>query len=162
MWLLPYEKYSIITDLSPDEATKRLVSTIYVPDGYLFPEKYDTFSTKYFTGYINGNLFDLNLNVVPTRNMLPDISGRISPLNDGSMINIKITQKVSYYFFSFCLIFLLVAGVSMNLSSKEFERSNLLPFVMAFLVYCLALFNFKYQTKDIKGILTAAFEGEAQ
>ena len=141
---------------------KRLESTIYIPEGNRYIKDYDAFSIKYFTGYVNQNSFKINRNVVTTKSFLPDIKGTISPNNSGAIINIKIMQMTTYIIYSIFIIFLILSGLAMNLLSKEFKVSNLIPFGVAVAAYFLALFSFQFANRNLKGILLNIFEGEIQ
>jgi hypothetical protein len=151
MWLLPYENFYIESDLKPEDAIRRIQSTIYIPES----DKsrilnYDVFSIKYFTGYVGKCSFKIQQNTLATKSPLPNIQGNILPYNDGSRINIKMTQIPSYVFFSLVITCLIIAGLVMNLTDKKFEKVNLVPFVMAVFAYFISMVSFKSSSREAK------------
>ena len=140
MWVLPYEKFTLTTHLSPDEVIQAVKSTIFLPNGQLLKD-YDVYATKYFTGYINGLEFEVTQNAIrSSKTPLPIIKGKISQINDGAKIYIRIFSIAQIAMMCFAICFLFIAGVAINLRSVH---HNYIPFIMLIFAYFIIMLPFK-------------------
>ncbi len=161
MWLFPYNRFTIITNVKPDEAIQRLSDNVNPPPIYRWFRHplSNSKSERYFYGNKNGNVFKIHRAIIKGRNsFIPFIKCEIIDSDVGAKV--KVRMRIHPLVLIFCLWILIVCFFSKSTFGHivfTYETPALLVFLA---VYGMALFSFMYDAKKDKEILLTIFEGE--
>jgi hypothetical protein len=161
MWLFPYTRFTIITNLKSDEAIQRLSGNVNPPPTYRWfrhPISNSKFK-RYFYGNENGNVFKIYRAIVKGRNsFIPFIKCEIKDSDVGAKVLVR--MKLHPVVLTFCLWILIICFFSRSTFGHivfTYETPGLFFFLA---VYGMALFSFLYDAKKDKETLLTIFDGE--
>jgi len=164
---LPFENYSLTTNLSTTEIYKRLSDNIEPRKAFRF-SLFNQNSTKPYEGEIYGNTFSMSRIINYRNSFLPIIKGDISMFAGQTQINIKM-RPVTFVliFISFwlgtvgllCVSMLLVGLLQIKqLLKTGFSPMVLIPFGMFIFGYLLTTLAFKAESSKSKKFLTTLLD----
>jgi len=146
MSFLPFETFTITTDLTPDEVRKRLSDVIASPQPLGFWSPFG----KPYEGEVSGDNFAIKKIPRLSKAMPPVVQGKIIPEAGGCQIIVEIKLPLGVTIIgTFFLVFFLVI-IAGSMSGIE------LIFVL-FLLYCLILILFKTEADRDKNFLENLF-----
>jgi hypothetical protein len=158
MSILPYERLTIETTLTVEDAQRRLAEAVE-------PRKYArwTFQTgsKPFEGSITGEQFQISRVISYRNSFLPQISGRIRQGPQGATIEATLALHVVVMIFM--AVWLLGVGcaglvaVSSVFSASRFEPMGLIPIGMFVFGVLLCTLGFKFEAEKAKSQLRQLF-----
>jgi len=107
MWLFPYRRFVITTDLNSDGAIQQITNNIniLVPGSLKFLRRANDFE-KYFFGRIDNNIFKIHRAIKGRNSVLPFIKGQIISQATGSRIIIR--MRLHPVILIFCLWILII------------------------------------------------------
>ena len=165
MILLPFEKLTYHTWLTPEEVIERLekvvrsTGVLYGKTGLLSSD-----SAKTYTGSINPDSFLISRIISNKNSYLPRISGKVKKDATGSEIKVKMRMSWSTLVFTiFWLCFVAFFLISSLGNATEIKLSNLailIPFIMLVFGYVMMILGFKSESIKSKKFLAELFEAE--
>lgn len=164
MRFLPYENYSLVSVLPPDEILTRIEKNIEATKESTF-FKYWSNSLKPYRGEINGNAFTITRNIHYRNSFIPVIRGTVSKQFDGSEIRIKMHPSLLvcvflFFWLSFWAKFISLPLIIKQISTNTLELMTLLPIGMLLAVYILVMVGFKAESSQSKQFLASLFDAE--
>ncbi|WP_212004448.1 hypothetical protein [Chitinophaga sp. HK235] len=172
MKFVPFEDYTLITYLSPEEVKRRLEEKLNL--------KRRTFSFSFgsqsdpdrpYEGTFQGNKFVIKRIINYRNSFLPEITGVVTHEVVHTAIKIKMTMAVFVY--AFLAIWMLLMSVIL-FSVKSSTGENIIPLgmlgnipflpqvLLCLFVYAVTLGAFKYESIKSKKFLAALFEGREE
>jgi hypothetical protein len=158
MPILPYERLTIETVLSIEEARRRLADAIEPKRLVRWP-----FSapTKPFQGLITGDRFEMSRIIGYRNSFLPQITGQIRQGYQGAAIDLKL--QMHPLVLVFMVVWLAVIGVasltliSTTLGSGSFQVFSLIPAGMFVFAVLLCMLSFNFEASKAKALLKGLF-----
>ncbi|MGY0216350.1 hypothetical protein ACWJJH_03055 [Endozoicomonadaceae bacterium StTr2] len=137
MKLIPYDKFTVETNLSSEEVLKRI-------DENTESKKWSNqFYSKYFNGSVNKNGFSIQNNINSKNPIVPLLIGEVKPSGKGSRVNVTMRLKFSDFFVMFLWIAGVGFGLKTSISSTGFlSYSSLMSLAMLMFGISLPLFAF--------------------
>jgi hypothetical protein len=132
MFLLPYRRFSIETDLPPTEVLTSLRAATE-------PERWAGSSRTQrpqlpFSGRVTGNSFDLTRSIDYRNSFCPHICGSVEPTTGGARLvgTMKLHDVVAFFMLAFLAITgsLAVAIIPAGLAAGGLESGSLIPLAM--------------------------------
>jgi hypothetical protein len=167
--ILPYEKYVLVSLLTPAEIGRRIEAAIEPRNTTVF-NSFTRRSTKPYEGEHIGDRFEISRIIDYRNSFLPDISGHITPY--GSQTRIAITMHLSPLVLVFMVVWLGTVGSmclgiiitgSLPLERRLFKALSdpeFTPFGMFIFGCLLAIIPFKIESKKSKRFLANLFDGQ--
>lgn len=158
--LLPFERFTLATNLSVDEVKRKLKTHIDSAEKQLEPYK----------GHISIDGFDMERKITYRNSFLPQIKGRFA--NGMGRTEIRITMKLALSVLIFMCIwmggvgmFCIVITIGLITNSPELAKDGMLLFkVMPFMMfaggYLMMTILFKMESKQSKQFLQRLAEAE--
>ena len=158
MRILPYERLTIETALTIEEAQRRLAEAVE-------PRKYGRWSlkasSKPFEGSVTGEQFQISRVIGYRNSFLPRISGHIRQGPGGATIDLTLALHPAVLIFM--AVWLLgvgcaaVAVMSASLSAGTFELFGLIPVGMFVFGVLLCTLSFNFEAAKAKSLLKQLF-----
>lgn len=167
--ILPYEKYVLVSRLTPAEIGQRIEATIEPRNTSVF-KAFSRNSTKPYEGEYVGNRFNISRIIDYRNSFLPNISGHIIP--DAGQTKIAVTMQLSPFVLVFMAAWLGIVGlVCVGILTtgtlphgkgtfREFADPVLIPFGMFIFGCLLTIIPFKIESKKSKRFLARLFDGQ--
>ncbi|MFC0515101.1 hypothetical protein ACFFGT_12860 [Mucilaginibacter angelicae] len=160
---LPYEKFSIISPLSPDEVIAKMMEQVSPAfTGDFFGQLYNRYPTP-FKGYVSINEFKIEPVIVGRNSFIPVIKGRVELTESGSCLYITMAmhREIEYIIIGVA-IFLTFAGFGgwlNSLKSNKFDLVSLSPFAVLVFIYLMVIYGFNSESNSCKSFLLELLEG---
>lgn len=160
--LLPFEKYTLTTDLSVEEVLKRLTGCMQSESDYSW-SYFRRIYTKPYRGAVTGQTFRMIRNINYRNSFLPIIKGRVTSIS--GQTEVVVSMRPAAFVLVFMAIWLgmtglvcigiIVAGIaqSRQILDNGFSPAVIIPFVMFAFGSGLTLFAFKSESIESKGFL---------
>lgn len=167
--ILPYENYTIVTHLTPEEIVEKLIVNVQPKREIVFSFK-PVQITKPYEGEVYKNGFKINRCIDYRNSFLPEISGNFSSFLGKTEVNIS--MRLFTLVKVFAILWLSVVGIvcigiilsyiflANNLSKIQFSPAILVPFGMFIFGCLLFTIPFKIESKKAKEFLNKLFEVE--
>jgi hypothetical protein len=158
MLILPYERLTIETTLSIEEARRRLADAI--EPKRLMRWGWST-SAKPFEGAITGDRFEMSRIIRYRNSFLPQISGQIRQGYQGAAIDL--TLQMHPLVLIFMAVWLAAVGgaallfLSTALGSGSFQAFGLIPIGMFVFGVLLCTLSFNFEASKAKALLNQLF-----
>lgn len=169
MKLLPIERYTLLTKLSPEEI-KMLMDANVAPKskgiqikiGWSRPA-----STKPYEGVVKANGFEISRIIDYRNSFLPVITGAVSNEIVHTAVRIKMDLSIvvlvfmTFWFGGVVLGFVFCADAIINgaMTESRFEPFLLVPFAMLIFSYLLTTLAFQYEASKSKKFLRDLLKG---
>lgn len=160
----PYEKFSIISPLNPEEVRLRLTEQVSPAfTGSFFEQLTNRYPTP-FKGYVNISEFKIEPVVVGRNSFIPLIKGRVEFAETGSCLYITMAmhQEIEYIIIGMAA-FLMVAGFGgwiHSSMSDRFDPLSITPFGMLVFIYLIMIYGFNSESNSSKSFLLELLEGD--
>jgi hypothetical protein len=146
MSFLPFETFTITTNLTPDEVRKRLSDVIESPQPLGFWSPFG----KPYEGEISGDNFEIKKIPRFSKSMPPVVQGKIIPEALGCKIIVEIKPPLGITIIGTLFLVFFLVMIAGSMSGME------LLFVL-FLLYCLILILFETEAERDKKFLENLF-----
>lgn len=155
MILLPFETYTIKTNLPTQEIKNRLEQTIEPELSSIF---FRSNSGRPYRGKISATKFSMCRNLFYTNSFNPIILGEISTQDGVSLIHLKI--RLHLVILAFLIPFLIITGfIGFGELKSQIERGYIafeenISLIMFVSFYVISILAFKFETRRTKKYLT--------
>ncbi|SEO13471.1 hypothetical protein SAMN05192574_105434 [Mucilaginibacter gossypiicola] len=161
---VPYEKFSIISPLNPDEIRSRMTEQVSPAFTGNFFEQLTNRYSKPFKGYVNINEFKIEPVIVGRNSFIPVIKGRVELKETGSCIYITMSmhQMIEYIIMG-AVVFLTFAGFLSwlnSLKSNKFDLVSLSPFGVLTFIYLMVIYGFNSESNSCRTFLLELLDGD--
>lgn len=157
MKIIPYERYSVFTNLSEQEIFSRLFKEL-APSGELKPFSFIKPRQPYY-GSIENDRFRIRRIIQGRNAWLPVITGTVTGCKNGSVVHVR--MRIAWEVLIFTVAWLVfVFGVMCRfiyqaVNQNEFNWGIVFVLGMFSGVYCLMLFSFKAEARKTRKFLDA-------
>ncbi|RBL90650.1 hypothetical protein [Chitinophaga flava] len=172
MKLVPFEDYTLISNLSPEEVKKRLEEKLNLKRRTAFISFRPQLDTdRPYEGAFRGNKFVIKRIINYRNSFLPEITGVVT--HEVVHTAIKIKMRMSVFVCVFLVIWLLLMSMIL-FSVKSSTGADIIPLgifgnipflsqaLLCLLMYAVTLGAFKYESMKSKKFLAALFEGREE
>jgi len=166
--LVPFEKYSLITSISPEEVHDRLAASVDTSKSLFHASR----GNKSYYGQVSQFSFKIQRKITYRNSFLPVVKGQVSSFAGQTRIDIQMRPHVAVSVFM--LVWLTFTGIAciavslvliqrlMNSDDTKFNPALLTPYAMFIFGYALVTFGFKSESKIAKKFLADLLEGRKQ
>lgn len=155
MLFLPFDNFTITTNLNPEQVSEKLSNVIEPPKRFRSSGIWSKPPSKPYEGRISGYNFRINKIINYRNSFLPIIEGRICPDIIGCQIKIKMQLHITVIIFlAFWLGNLFFVALSFIIAMIADTRIHpvmgLAPLGMCIFVYFLCMSGFNWEAKKAK------------
>jgi hypothetical protein len=165
MLFLPFDNFTITTNLNPEQVSEKLSNVIEPPKRFRNSGIWAKPPSKLYEGKISGYNFRINKIINYRNSFLPIIEGRICPDIIGCQIKIKMQLHMTVMIFMlFWLGNLLPTALSFIVAMIADNTINplmgLAPLGMCLFAYILCMSGFNWEAKNAKKFFYELFQSE--
>ncbi|OOQ57982.1 hypothetical protein [Mucilaginibacter pedocola] len=166
MKFFPYERFNIITPLSPEEVHQRLLEEIKPPTELSFKELFKGKSHHYFRGVAWPTAFEVEPQISGRNSFVPKITGKTEFYLNGSSIYVTMALKTPVLVFMCAWLGMVCFAFITILLAVVKQGGPLTPLVIPLIMFCfgygMALFGFKSKSGDAREKLVRMFDGNLE